>query len=63
MEYIANCDIKYNSRKITPEFEEFLRIMLEKDPSKRASISDLLKCKFLSQEAIPSNNDEECAII
>ena len=50
MENISNCHLSFEGRRISTELHQMLSMMLEKDPSKRATASQLLKCKFLNPD-------------
>lgn len=46
MENICNHEITYNSRQISKELKQLLCKILEKDPSKRVSLTDLKNSSF-----------------
>lgn len=49
MEQICTFKLVFESRQISEELQEMLEMFLEKDPAKRATLDDLKKCRFVTQ--------------
>jgi serine/threonine protein kinase len=49
MENICNFTLNFEGRDISPDLRHLLEIMLQKDPTKRASLQDLKSCRFINQ--------------
>lgn len=50
MDNICNFELQFKDRKIPAELQEMLEMILQKDPSRRASLEDLKKCRFINNE-------------
>lgn len=52
MENICKQELSFDHRDVSKELKEFLEAMLNKDPSKRASLEILKSMRFLQKEEV-----------